>query len=448
MDATTYFLLAALLALVFIGVEIAICLGTISILALMISTADAEVTLNFLGSTGYEVLRDYLFAVIPLFILMGAFIARSGAASDLFWAVDRGLKRLPGRLAHATVVGNVLFGFVTGTSLAAATTFTSIAYPQMKRYGYSQTFPLGLIAGSACLGMLIPPSLLLVIWAILTDQSIGQLFLAGILPGFSLAALMILYIVAVSIVRPDVVGHGTSEHVTQRKDSAQRAGGGHKTPSATDLCISGVGFVAIILGALVGIWLGIFTPTEGAGIGALIALVLGIVKGMRWNDIQEAVLETARSATPILAIVFAAQLYSRTLAMSGIGRTIEAAMLGTGFGVVGIVLMMISIWFVLGMLIDSISIMLLTVPIFAPVATSLNLDPMVFAMVGVLTIEAGLLTPPFGINVYAVRSVANEPGVTMGAIFQHVTPYWIMLLLLVPLMFAFPAIVTFLPRAF
>ena len=123
-------------------------------------------------------------------------------------------------------------------------------------------------------------------------------------------------------------------------------------------------------------------------------------------------------------------------------------MLGTGFGVVGIVLMMISIWFVLGMLIDSISIMLLTVPIFAPVATSLNLDPMVFAMVGVLTIEAGLLTPPFGINVYAVRSVANEPGVTMGAIFQHVTPYWIMLLLLVPLMFAFPAIVTFLPRAF
>ena len=425
------------------------CLGIISFLALYLSTGDLDMTMSFLSSTAYEALRDYVFAVIPLFLLRGEFIARSGIASDLFWAIDNGMRRIAGRLAYATIAGNVVFGFVTGTSVASATTFTSIAYPQMKRFGYDRPFSLGLIAGSACLGMLIPPSILMVVWGILTEQSIGHLFLAGIFPGLILAAMMAVHVLVVYWVRPQWLGEGTKLSQESMDDKAMGRAilGGREAPTTGQLIFSLIGFFAIIMGALGGIWLGLFTPTEGAGIGALIALVISLIKGMRWKGIKESVLAVGRTATPLLVIVFAAQLYSRTLSMSGIGLTLQTGMLESGLPSWGIVLFMIFVWFVLGMLIDSISIMLLTVPIFAPVAAKLGLDPLVFAMVGILVIEAGLLTPPFGIIVYAVKATIGDEDVSMGKIFMASTPFWVYLLLINILLFAFPAIATFLPRS-
>ncbi len=451
MGATTYLLLVLLLLLVFAGVEIAVCLGIIGFLALYLSTGDIGMTMNFMSSTAYEALRDYVFAVIPLFLLMGEFIARSGIASDLFWAIDQRLRRLPGRLAYATISGNVLFGFVTGTSVASATTFTSIAYPQMKRFGYHRPFSLGIIAGSSCLGMLIPPSILMVVWGILTEQSIGQLFLAGVFPGLILASMMALHVFAVYYIAPEWLGEGQK---AREREAAQAAGdamgsailGGREAPGPGQLAFSVIGFVAIIMGALGGIWLGFFTPTEGAGMGALIALVISLIKGMRWEGIRDSVLATARTATPLMVIVFCAQLYSRTLSMSGIGNTLQIGMLDSGLPGWGIVLFMMLIWFILGCLIDSISIMLLTVPIFAPVAAKLGIDPLVFAMIGILVIEAGLLTPPFGILVYAVKAVIGSEPVTMSEIFKHSTPFWAYLLLINVFLFLVPGIATFLPR--
>ena len=212
------------------------------------------------------------------------------------------------------------------------------------------------------------------------------------------------------------------------------------------MTISLTGLFAIMLGALGGIWVGFFTPTEGAGIGALIALVVGIAKGMRWPAIYETVLLAARTAIPLMIIVFAAQLYSRTLAMSGIGLTLQGTITGSGLPEWGIVLFMIVIWLVLGTLIDSISIMLLTVPIFGPVALSLGIDPLVFAIVGILTIEAGLLTPPFGLIVYAVRSVIPTENVSMKAIFAGSTPFCIILLITIAIILTVPETVTFLTR--
>ena len=443
MEAAVPFLLVLLLlALVFAGVEIAVCLGMVSFIAIFYATGDIEISLAFLHSTAYEALRQYLFAVVPLFILMGQFIAQSGAAADLFWGLDRWLHRLRGRFAYATVLGNVIFAFVTGTSLASATTFTAIAYPQMKQAGYERHFSLGLISGSACLGMLIPPSLLLVVWGILTDISIGHLFIAGVIPGFLLAGLMILYIFIISIVRPDIVGH----KVAGAKMPAESTAEARPAPSFTDMTISVTGLIAIVVGALGGIWVGYFTPTEGAGIGALIALGVGIAKGMRWPAIYSAVLLAGRTGIPLMIIVFAAQLYSRTLSMSGIGASLQAAMLESGLSAWGTVLFMIGVWLVLGMLIDSISIMLLTVPIFAPVALALGVDPLVFAIAGILTIEAGLLTPPFGLVVYAVRAVVPDDEVSMKAIFLGAAPFCLILLLTVVIVFAFPATVTLLAR--
>ncbi len=447
-----FYVLALLLLLVFAGVEVAVSLGIVSLLAIYMSTLDLQISLSFLSSTAYEALRDYVFAVVPLFLLMGEFIARSGIAFDLYWGIDRWLKKIPGRFAYATVLGNVVFSFVSGTSLASATTFTAIAYPQMKRAGYSPHFSLGLISGSACLGMLIPPSLLMVVWGILTNLSIGHLFLAGIIPGFMLAGLMMIYIFIISMVRPGLVGHVPAGAQAKAEPAAVEAGGEDgsvvKAPTAIGMAVSMVGLIAIVCGALGGIWAGIFTPTEGAGIGALIALAIGIIKGMRWPQIRDAVLSVGRTATPLMILVFTAQLYARTLSMSGIGEKIQTAMLASQLSPGMTMLFMVGVWLILGMLIDSISIMLLTVPIFAPVALALGIDPIAFAMVGILTVEAGLLTPPFGMVVYAVKSVIPDKNVSMALIFAGSTPFCVMLLIITAIVYYFPITATYLIKAF
>src|ERR687895_362087 len=202
-------LVAVLLALVFSGVHIAVSLGVAAMLGIYLMTGDVEVVANFVGSTAYEAIRDYVFAVIPLFMLMGEFLSKCGAARDMFSLINRVTRVVPGRLAVATVLSNAVFAFVTGVSIAAAAAFSKIAYPEMKRHGYDQRFALGCIAGSACLGMLIPPSVLMIVWAVLTELSIGDLFLAGILPGFLLVFLYSLYIVGAAIVRPALVGERT-----------------------------------------------------------------------------------------------------------------------------------------------------------------------------------------------------------------------------------------------
>ena len=434
--------LVLLIVLVFAGVEVAVSLGIVSLVAMFISTGDWEITVAFLSNTAYEALRDYVFAVVPLFLLMGEFIARSGIAYDLFWAIDRWLSRLPARLAFATVLGNVVFSFVSGTSLASATTFTSIAYPHMKRSGYSDGFSLGLISGSACLGMLIPPSLLMVVWGILTDISIGHLFLAGIIPGFLLAGLMMAYIAAVAVVSPKTVAHGRpAASGASNAASVESAAAG---PSTADLWLSGAGLLAIVVGALGGIWAGFFTPTEGAGMGALVALLVGVLKGMRAKDIVDVVITVGRVAVPLMILVFAAQLYSRTLAMSGIGSQIQALIMSAQWSVGATVLFMVAIWLVLGMFVDSISIMLLTVPIFWPIAKTLGMDPLAFAMIGILVVEAGLLTPPFGLVVFAVKSVVPNQEVTMSRIFMGAMPFMALLLVVSFLIYFFPKLASWL----
>src|SRR5687767_7502634 len=199
-------LVAVLLALVFGGVHIAVALGCAAMLGIYLMTGDFQVVASFVGSTAYEAVRDYIFAVIPLFMLMGEFLAKCGAATDLFSLFNRLTRIVPGRLAVATVISNAVFAFVTGVSIAAAAAFSRIAYPEMKRHGYEDRFALGCIAGSVCLGMLIPPGVLMIVWAVLAELSIGDLFLAGVLPGLLLTLLYVLYIVGAAALNPRLTG--------------------------------------------------------------------------------------------------------------------------------------------------------------------------------------------------------------------------------------------------
>ena len=434
-------LVILLVVLVAIGVHIAIALGMTSafgVFWIMGGDAHAFRTVQvMLAAKAYEGIRDYVFAVIPLFMLMGEFIGKSGAITDVYRGLNSMLRRLPGRLAIATVIGNALFSFVTGVSIASAAAFSRIAYPEMKRHGYHKGFALGTVAGSSVLGMLIPPSVLMIVWGILTEVSIGRIFLAGVLPGLMLTGMFILYVLVVALIKPSSVGSGSD---TKAEDIEEVPAGQFFTSLA--------GIIIVIVAVLGGIWFGLFSPTEGAGVGALLGLVLALIKGMRYRGFIDAILSVGRTSGPILLLLVTAALYSNTLAMTGLANAIEELFLGSGLSTWMIIGVMVLIWFLLGMIIDSISIMLLTAAIFAPIAVKLGYDPIAFAIIAIIAIEAGILTPPFGLLVFTVKSAIQgmDPDVNVMTIFKSSTPYWIIMLIGMILIINFQEIATFLPK--
>jgi tripartite ATP-independent transporter DctM subunit len=438
---TASLIIVMLFALVLLGVHVAISLGITSIVGLFLATGKWRIVEATLASTAAEAMRDFTFAVIPLFMLMGEFIGRSGAITDIYHAINRGVKALPGRLAVATIIGNTIFSFVTGVSIASAAAFSRIAYPEMKSLGYHKGFALGSIAGSSCLGMLIPPSVLMIVWGILTEQSIGQLFLAGILPGILLATLFLLYVVGSAILKPELAGEG----IANRRNSTEDFVSSYSA-SRSQVATSVAGMTFIIVGVLGGIWFGIFTPTEGAGAGAALALLFAVAKGMRKQQLLDAIFSVGKTAAPILILLLAAALYSRTLAMTGVTSAIQDFFLNSGLSPLVILGLMILVWFLMGMVIDSISIMLLTVPIFEPLATALGFDRISFAVIGILAIEAGLLTPPFGLLVYTVKAAIKDSTVSVSQIFRSAVPYWLIMLLGMASIVVFPQIANFLPE--
>ena len=437
-----WILIAVLLVAVFSGVHIAVSLGLTAALGIYLMNGDINTVGAFVGNTAYEALRDYVFAVIPLFMLMGEFLGKCGAAGDVYALINRLMSRIPGRLAIATVFANAVFAFVTGVSIAAAAAFSRIAYPEMKKHGYDRDFALGCIAGSACLGMLIPPSVLMIVWGVLTEQAIGRIFIAGIIPGFVTVFFYCLYILWVAVTRPHIVGDESAAKLAREQARAAQEG---PAQSLMEVVWSTSAVLALVFGTLGGIWFGLFTPTEGAGVGAALALVLAMMKGLRAKEIFEVILAVGRTSAPLLLLLFTAQLYSRVLSMTGITNAAQEFFIGTGLSKYSILAVMVGIWFVLGCLIDSISIILLTVPVFGPLAVKLGFDPIAFAILGILAIETGLLTPPFGMLVFTVRAALPQEA-NAGAIFRASVPYWVCLLLVIVCIAIYPPFATWLPN--
>ena len=373
-------MLGLLILLILAGTHIGIALAICSGLGVWLMLGSFEAAVSILGNTAYEAVRKDVFAVIPLFVLMGDFISRSGAASDLYRICDRSLRRLPGRLAIATIAGNTVFAAVTGVSIAAAAAFSRIAYPEMKKVGYKQTFALGAVAGSAFLGMRIPPSVLLIVWAILTEMSVGALFIAGVVPGILLALLFSGYVIIAALLRPEIAPAFEEPLVPLTQEELRSE------------LIGGIGILFLILLVIGGIWTGIFTPTEAAGFGAIGALFIGFAKGMGWRDIVAAIYQAGKTTAPIMFLLITAQMYSRLLALGGAVNFIQGMFIGAGLEPWMLIALMMLVWIILGMLIDSVSIILLTVPIFVPIAMTLGVDPLAFAIFGILVIEAGSMS--------------------------------------------------------
>ena len=425
----TWAALVVLVVLVVIGVPVIFAFAGSALFGLYFALGGLWPAMDLVGQTALSGIKDYNFVVIPCFTVMGMLIAHSGAAADLFNVLNRRLRGMPGRLAVATVGGNAVFAAVTGVGVAAAAAFSHVAYPVMRANRYSRSFATGCIAGSAVLGLLIPPSVFMIVWAILTEQSVGRLFAAGVLPGLLLASLYALYCMLFAKLRPQAAPEG------EAADLAAQPGE-----------LAGALYVGVLIVlTLGGIWFGFFTPTEGSAVGMVGALLVALAKGMRARAIYEAFLESGRTVTPIMLLLLTATMFSKLVALNGIPQEVQALLAGWGLGPTGTLLFMVVVWFVLGCMIDSISIMLLTVPIFWPIAMAFGFDPIVFALIGILVIEAGVLTPPFGMNVFVVKAAVPDHEVTVRDIFVGVAPYWVLILFLAWLIYAWPALATWLP---
>jgi tripartite ATP-independent transporter DctM subunit len=427
MDPTDaiFLMLIALIVMVIVGIHIGLALGTTSIVGTYLLFESADMAAAQVGSAAFFVLRDYVFAVIPLFVLMGEFVSKSGSAGDLYKTMNHAMRRVPGRLAVATVAGNAVFAAVTGTSLASAATFSRLAYPEMIANNYKRTFALGSVAGSASLGMLIPPSVLMIIWGIVTEISIGNLFVAGIIPGLILAGLMALYSMGHAMIDPTV---------------APRVNMATEAPLTRDETISGLGVIVLIFVVLGGLFAGWFTPQESAAVGAIGGLILAVIKGVRWHGIRESIIDSGKVIAPIMFLLLTAQMYSRLLASGGVITIISDTISHSGLDHNTIIFFMIVMWLVLGTLLDSGSIILLTVPIFWPVVQAFGFNEYAFAILGILAIEAGLLTPPVGLLVYAVKGAVEDKTVTLMEIFTGSIPYWILMLIVMGMIWAYPPI--------
>ncbi|MYZ46778.1 TRAP transporter large permease subunit [Rhizobiales bacterium L72] len=419
--------LAGLLVAVAIGMPIAFALLVLSFVGVWLTRHNPVVADNALGIAASGAIRSYEFGVVPLFVMMGLLLDKADVGRDAFQVAVSLLRRIRGGLGIATVAANAVFASITGSSIASAAVFSRIAVPPMIEGGYTARFAVGVVAGSSVLGMLIPPSLLLIIYGLVAEASIGKLFVAAIIPGLLLAGAFALLNVLMASFFPRFVGR---PHEIE---------GDGMTPGQVVLRLAPVvGIVALVMG---GIYAGMFTPTEAGAVGALGAFLVGALRRkLTLPTIRRIVLETGYISAAILFLIVAANLYGRMLTLSTIPMKMTAFVAELGLGMPLFLAFYFAVVLLLGMILDSTSIMLIMLPIVLPIVTSFGGDPVWFGIVTVIAVEVGLLTPPFGLSVFVVKSSLPPGFVTLGDIFAGSAPFVVTMILVTVLVMAFPQI--------
>jgi C4-dicarboxylate transporter DctM subunit len=433
MDPITigFLLIGAMVVLIILGMHIGVVLMVLGIAGVYLIRDNLTLAMNLTAITAYSGIQDYLFATIPLFVLMGLLVSVSDVGKDTFDVAQNLLRRVRGGLGMATVAANAVFAAVTGVSIASAAVFTKVAVPEMLRHGYTLRFATGCVAGSSILGMLIPPSLLMIIYGVLAEVSIGKMFLAGILPGILIALGFIAMIFAMATLRPRWVLVDPAKSARIR-DAAPAM-------SASEMALKAVPIMALVGLILGGLYTGYFTPTEAGGVGAFGALLIALARRrLDWPKLWRILTETGHVSVSILFLLIAAGLYSRMLAMAGLPNAIGDMVTGLGLGAYGFLLVYLLIILALGMLLDSSSILLIMVPIAAPIAQGFGFDLIHFGILTIIAVEAGLLTPPFGISVFTVKATLPDKSARIEEIFAGALPF-------VALMVLALAVIAFVP---
>ncbi|TDK44517.1 TRAP transporter large permease [Antarcticimicrobium luteum] len=429
-------LIGVLFVLVLMGMRIAVALMAVAFAGVWLIRDNFDLSMRLMSIAAYNGVANYLFATIPLFVLMGHLVSISNVGKDTFDVAEALLRRLLGGLGIATVAANTVFAAVTGVSIASAAVFTKVAVPEMTRHGYRPSFSAGTVAGSSVLGMLIPPSLLLIIYGVLAEQSIGRMFIAGLVPGMLLAGGFVLWITMVAKFAPGFVF--TREHLDQR-DAPRELPPAMPLPQILRKLTPIVVLVLFVLG---GLYSGFFTPTEAGGVGAFAALVVALLR--RSLDLRkwwQVLTQTGSISVGILALLVAASFYSQMLAVAGIPSAIGNFVQHSGFGAVGFLVVYVALVLLLGMILDSSSILLIVVPIAAPIAQDLGFDLIQFGIITVIAVEVGLLTPPFGISIFTVHSTLADGRTSLESIFAGALPYVGVMLIVLSLVAVFPGLV-------
>lgn len=425
--------LGAMLVLVLAGLYVPVALMGCSFIGVWAMKGSPLLASKLLALSASDTISSYFFGVVPLFVLMGFIVSESGMGRDAFDVANHAFRRIKGGLGVGTVGANAIFAAITGISIASAAVFTKIAVPQMMRHGYSGRFATGVVAGSSVLGMLIPPSLLLILYGILTEQSIGDLFLAGIGPGLLLAVVFGVGIVLAAIFMPRALGNA----MVPEADSM----------STGDIIKKSLPITALIVLVLGGIYGGIFTPVEAGAMGAIGALVIALLKRrLSWQAFGRALSDTGLVTASICLLIIAAQMYSRMLAFSGLPAGFGSIVAQADMGLYMVITLYVLVVIVMGMLLDSSSIMLILVPLMAPIMNGFGVDLIWFGIVTVLAVEIGLLTPPFGISVYVIKSTLDDPDISLGDIFIGAAPFALAMLGVLILVIAYPSLATGLVR--
>lgn len=425
-------LIVALVLLVLLGVHIAVALLAVGFFGVWLVRENIDMAMRLMYMAAYNGVADFIFATIPLFVLMGLLVSISNVGKDTFMVAEVLLRRLRGGLGVATVAANTVFAAVTGVSIASAAVFTRVAVPEMVRHGYKTIFATGTVAGSAVLGMMIPPSLLMIIYGVLAEQSIGKLFIAGVIPGFLLAIVFATMIMTMARFTPGRV-------FDLQKHSALESSRVDITLTGGQMASKLVPIAALVILVLGGLYTGFFTPTEAGGVGAFGALVIALLrrslgKGNFWRVLHE----TGSVSCTILILLVAAGFYSRMLGVAGVPAAIADLVRDVGLGPYGFLVLYITIVLLLGMILDSSSILLIMTPVAAPIAQAFGFDLIHFGVITVLAVEMGLLTPPFGISVFTVKSTLNDPRVSVESIFAGAMPFVGAMFLVLIAVCAFP----------
>jgi tripartite ATP-independent transporter DctM subunit len=417
----------ALFVLMLLRVPVGMAMGLVGVVGYSYLVGPGP-ALKLVGQTSMRTVTDYTFGVIPMFMLMGALVSVSGVSRELFKAANSMIGHLRGGLGVATVVACGGFAAICGSSVATAATFSAVAYPEMRRFNYPQSFSTGVIAAGGTLGAILPPSTVLAVYAILTQQDIGKLFMAGIVPGILAMAMYVLTIAVIVKTRPGWLPGGEVKPWSERLKDLK------------NVWAPLVLFVFVI-GGLYG---GFFTPTEAGGVGASGAFILGLVRRkLDGPKIREALLSATRTAAAVFTVLIGALLFGYFLTITQSPQKLTEFLTGLGIGRYGVLALIMLMYLVLGCLMDAMAMIILTVPIIYPVIVHLGFDPIWFGVIIVMTVELGLIHPPVGMNVFVIKSVVKD--VSFTTIFKGVLPFIVTDIVRLVILIAFPIIALWLP---
>jgi C4-dicarboxylate transporter DctM subunit len=421
--------LLAMLLLIWCGMHVAVVLATVSFVGVWLIKGNVAVAAKLLAQGASDAVASHIFGVVPLFVLTGFLVAHADVGKDAFEVANQLFRRLRGGLGVATVAANAVFAAITGISIASAAVFTRVAVPQMQRFGYRSSFATGVVAGSSVLGMLIPPSLLMILYGFLSNQSVGDMFTAGIVPGLLLALTYAVGIVALAYLRPGLV-------FVDARPQAFEAEALLGTGALLRKLMPSVIMIVAVLGGLYG---GLFTATEAGAVGAALALLIALLKRkLNARTFWSVLTETGHVTVAVSFLIICASIYTRMLAMSGMPQFVVATMAHAGLGEPAFLLLYVAVIIALGTIIDSSSIMLIVLPLMLPIAETFGMNLVWFGVVTVVAVEIGLLTPPFGLSVFVIKSTLNDPAVSLGDIFRGTAPFTLMMAGVLGLLLLFP----------